>query len=228
MDEPRTRPSRARPVPPPAASRRTKLSVALAGLVVLGAIAVLFFVLKAKETATLTLPIDIPTSKPTGDPIHVAYAVKPGDIFVMECKSANRILTTTRTDVDTKEGMQFDARTTIGHEVVARDGGMMSKVVLYLDRVDSHIPEVRADLANALFNRASAYTVMFERDAKGVPIPGKVHPDFVTQTNPRRRIAVDSVLSGLSDLAANWLPPHDVRIGETWEVASVADVIPRL
>jgi hypothetical protein len=226
MDEAPTRPSRARPVAPPPASRRAKLWAAFAAVVALGAIALVFFVFRAKEHERVSLPIDIPVSRPTGDPIHVRYAVKAGDIFITEGKSTNRILSTIREDVDTSNGMQFDARSTVGHQVFTEDG-LQSRVLFYLDRVDTQIPSVRDQLWGALGNRAFPYAVRFARGPDGHPLPGHT-VDKMTQLAPGRRLAVDSVLSGLSDLATNWLPPHDVRVGEVWDVASVSDVMPRV
>jgi hypothetical protein len=41
-------------------------------------------------------------------------------------------------------------------------------------------------------------------------------------------VALDTLTAGLSDLTTNWLPARDVRLGETWDVAEVADVLPRI
>jgi hypothetical protein len=35
-----------------------------------------------------------------------------------------------------------------------------------------------------------------------------------------QRFVLDGIVSGLGDLATNWLPGRDVRIGEVWPMAS--------
>jgi hypothetical protein len=228
MPEPRSvSRTRAEGAPPP--RRRAALWVALAGVVVLGAIAALFLIFKAETRKRLELPIEIPESRPTGDPVPIAYGVKPGDVFVTEARSKNRLVTALAQAVETKEGMQFDATIIVGHQVAARpQGGTSSTIHAFRERVVTHVPEIDVLMDTQLGDRGNPYEVTFDRDEKGRPIRSTQRPPPRTKAvlSDLKRLAVDVALSGLGDLATNYLPARDVRLGEAWDFAEVSDSLP--
>jgi hypothetical protein len=210
--------------PPARKGRRRLLIWGGVGLVVLGA-GVWFGMSSLSDTNVHhTLKLEIPASAPTGEPLHVDYALQAGDVFVTTLISKSGILLKADAEMDPKEGMNFDAKFTVGHAVQAAPPpatGLSSLVRLYVERADAKYQDMSAAVWLLLGNRDAPYEVVFRRDAANRPDRASL-PSADAQRRARRQM-LDLVLGGLGDLSSNFLPPRDVRAGEVWDLDDVGD-----
>ncbi len=227
--EPSERPSPARrrtsaSAPPARASRRSKLLLLGAAVLTLGGLGVGYSFFLADLNPTHSYPISWPTSAPAGDPVRILHEVKAGDVFTTTTVS-NASFVLAVDSVDPKDaGMKFDVKYASRHAIEPREGGLRSKVTLEVVRADATYPPLKDAVWKFLGAREStvAYVVSFDRDASGRPVAGTV---VETGGLPKmQRLVLDGVVSGLGDLATNWLPGRDVRIGEVWPMASCASL----
>jgi hypothetical protein len=168
------------------------------------------------------LPVRWPVSIPRGDPVPVAHGVAAGDVFVTTVESSARFVLSTEDAVATRSGMRLNVAFTLGHAVAERPGGgLRSTVKAFLDRADTDVPDVREGLTLFFGDRSRPYTVAFDRDERGRPVPATASGDL---RRAGARLLFDRALGGLGDLVTNWLPPRDVRLGEAWDLAGVADL----
>ena len=72
-----------------------------------------------------------------------------------------------------------------------------------------------------LGSRKDPYALAFDRQPSGRPDRKSAKGPGAA---PERRDVLDSVTSGIGDVVTTWLPDHDVRLGEAWDLLSVADV----
>jgi hypothetical protein len=168
------------------------------------------------------IPVRWPSSSPTGEPVAVAYDVKSGDVFVTTVESTAHFVLTVEEHVATRSGMHLVVGFTLGHAVEERPGGgLRSTVKALLDRAVTNVPDVGESIRAVLGDRTNPYTVTFDRGADGRPDRATVGGDLA---KPPLRTLFDRSLGGLGDLVTNYLPARDVRVGETWDLASVADL----
>ena len=210
--------------PDPAKRRRAFLLWGVGGVVGL-ALAVWVALLSLNDSAVHhALKLEIPKSAPTGDPLHVDYALKPGDVFVTTLISKSGILLKADEEVDTKEGMNFDVKFTVGHALDAAPApakGLSSLVRVYVERADAKYAPMAAAVWLMLGNRDAPYQFVFGRDAANRPDRASI-PSADAKTRDRRRM-LDLVIAGLGDLSSNFLPPRDVRAGEVWDLDETGD-----
>jgi hypothetical protein len=216
---PKSRRSASAPTP----KSRRKVYFGAAALVLLLAGLVIAYQLSWGDRARHhDFPVRWPVSAPTGDPVSVAYDVKPGDVFVTTVESFGQFVLSVEEHVSTKSGMYLRVAFTLGHRVEEKPGGgLRSTVKALLDRASSDIPDVRETIQLLLGDRTTPYTVTFDRGADGRPDRATTGGDV---KKPPLRTMFDRALGGLGDLVTNYLPPRDVRVGETWDLASVADL----
>jgi hypothetical protein len=214
-------PRRSASAPPPRS--RAKLLIAAGALLLLVAglfvAAAVFWGDRARRHA---FPVRWPREAPGGDVVPVAHDVKPGDVFATTVESVAHFVLTVEERVSARSGMYLRTQYTFAHAVEEKPGGGRRSVVrALLDKARTDVPDVEEAIERVLGNRENPYTVTFDRDASGRPDRATVAGSL---EKPAVRALFDRSLGGLGDLATNYLPPRDVRVGETWDLASVADL----
>ena len=216
---PRARRARAGAPPPKKAAMWPWMVV---GVVVLGGVAGAVHFLS--DTAVHhERPLVIPESAPTGEPLKVDYAVKPGDVFVSTVISKTRFLNSAEEELDTKQGMSFDVKMTLGQGVQKADGPRASTLVrLFVERADAAYGPMSELVWMVLGKRENPYVITFRLDPLGRPDRSTIPPpDAPTKV---KRQMVDVVFAGLGDLSTNFLPAREVRKGEVWDLDEVGDM----
>jgi hypothetical protein len=155
----------------------------------------------------------------------VGHGVKPGDLFVTRLEFQSGVILGFDTP-DPFDGMRLDGLVRIGHGVTERPGGLRSTVRVVLDRVTATYGPMREAVAGPLQGEGSPYTVTFDREADGRPVPAGASGGGEAAHAQRR--AVDTVTAGLGDLRTNWVPDRPIRLGEAWDVTDVADILPNV
>lgn len=168
------------------------------------------------------LDAGLPESRPTGEPIAVARAVRAGDAFESEIG----VKALVRLSVDESaagQGMRLDATLRAREDVVAREGGGFESRVSYsVDRLDTDMRGMHREVWDAISPPSGApATLRFDRAADGTPVRATLRP---LPAGPDPRTMLERLLAGFSDPSACGVPPRPVRAGETWDLAEVADV----
>ncbi len=228
--EPKDRPSpptRRRGIastPTSKASRKTTLLLLGGGVLCAVGLVVGYMLFISEKNRRHAYPISWPRSAPLGDPVRILHEVKAGDVFTTTTQS-NASFVLSVESVDPKDaGMKFDVKYATTHTVEPREGGLRSKVALTIQRADATYPPLKEAVWRFLGPReaTAGYVVSFDREASGRPVPGTV---VETGGLPKmQRLVLDGIVSGLGDLATDWLPGRDVRIGEVWPMASCAAI----
>ena len=189
-------------------------------MVVLGIAAYYWFVL-ADRHRHHEYQVQWPADAPRGDPVHVAYGVKAGDVFVTDLRFESGLVLGFAQG-DPMGGMRLDGLMTVAQAVEPAEGGRLrSTVKVYLELCDATYAPMKQAVWDLFRDRAHPYTVTFDRDASGRPVLASVGGALARS---ERRVMLDTLTAGLGDLATSWLPPRDVRLGESWDVAECADV----
>jgi hypothetical protein len=170
------------------------------------------------------LPVAWPEEAPRGEPIRIGHAVKAGDVFLTTLDFQSGVILGFDPP-DPFLGMRLDGTLRIGHGVTERPGGLTStiRVVLYL--IHATYAPMQEAIASPLRRSEVPYTVVFDREADGRPVPGSVS---LAHAPTSQRQALDTVMAGLGDVRTNWIPDRPIRLGEAWDVTEVADVLPNV
>jgi len=215
------------------ASKKVALWIGLAGLLAAAAVVVGYRVFLSGKNRHHEYAISWPSSAPVGDPVKILHEVKAGDVFTTTTVSNASIVLAVDSVNPEDDGMRLDVRYATTHAIEAREGGLRSRVILAVQRADSTHPSMKAVVWAALGGPGTStpYGVTFDREPSGVPIPGTLVELGIPK---QQRFVLDGIVCGLGDLATNWLPGRDVRIGEVWpmetcaRIPNVGDVIKRV
>lgn len=206
---------------PSAARQKQRLlwSAAAVVLTAIGLAAFYWFVL-ADHNRHHEFPVTWPKDAPTGEIVPVHHAVQAGDVFVTTLTFDSSLLLGFTYKL--KDGMKLDGELTIAQQVLPKDGGgLKSHVKVLLERCDATHGPMKEAVWKALRDRQDPYALDFDRQPSGRPDRKSARGAGAT---PLRRQVLDSITSGLGDLVTTWLPDHDVRLGEAWDLLSVADL----
>ncbi len=169
------------------------------------------------------LDASFPESRPTGEPIAVARAVRAGDAFESGIQ-AKALVRLSLDESAAGQGMRLDLKLRAREDVVAREGGpgFESRVSYSVDTLETDLPGMHRAVWDAIPPSGGApATLRFDRAADGTPARGGLRP---LPAGPDPRTILERVLAGFSDPSACRVPPRPVRVGEAWELAEVADL----
>jgi len=205
------------------ASKRVALWIGLAALVAATAVVVGYRLFMSEKNRRHEYPISWPKAAPVGDPVRILHEVKAGDVFTTTTLSNASIVLAVDSVNPKDDGMKLDVRYATTHVIEAREGGLRSKVTLAVERADSTHPSMKAVVWAALggVGASTPYGVTFDREPSGAPIPGTVNELGIPT---QQRLVLDGIVCGLGDLATNWLPGRDVRVGEVWPMETCARI----
>jgi hypothetical protein len=193
---------------------RTMLYLASAGVVV---VAIVFVIVKMGEHAGHELTIDRPVARAGGEVAHVGHAVKAGDAFAMAVTSKTGVAL--GDGVDPMQGMKLYATMTWEHTIAAQESGKLGSIVgVHLETSGGDLPVMPSFVLVQLGGDAPL-KYLLDREADGTPVAGSGR--VLPGAEPRRR-ALEYLLSGLTDLSTNYLPPREVHIGEVWNLEECA------
>src|SRR5262245_53903523 len=178
---------------------------------------VVFFVVRMLSPQTHTLAIDWPVGRAGGEAVAVRHAVKAGDRFDLRVQSDTGVVLGDA--VDPMQGMKLTADMTWEHAVAATDDGRLrSTVAVRLGSASGDLPAMPS-LVTAMLGGDAPLRFTLDRDASGAPVAGSGR---VQKGAEDRRMPLEYLTSGLSDLSANYLPARDVKVGEVWDIKDCA------
>lgn len=165
------------------------------------------------------LDVDWPAARDGGEVVPVGHAVKAGDAFDTTLKVRTGVVLGEA--VDPMGGMTLDAELRLEHTVGPADGGALrSTLAVRLDTCAGTLPFLPGLVSGAL--RAEPPVQFFvDRDPDGRPRAGTARIDPAVES---RRVALEYLFSGLTDLSTTYLPAREVRLGEVWDLAECAQL----
>lgn len=187
----------------------------------LGLLALVWLIWLRDSAVSHRFPVTWPVSAPRGEPIPVAPAPKEGEVFVSDVRSMGNFALSAEDEADPRVGAaRMDMRWILGRTVEAKPGGgKRLRIKAVLDRAASNIAEISQGVWSPFFS--SAYQSTVDLGADGRPDRATIAGDA---KNLLRRGIFDTTLQGLGDALTNYLPGTPVRLGEAWDLASVADL----
>lgn len=221
------------PPPPPSAPRPprgTTLTAKAAAKsrstlfpVVLGAACVAILVggwfLLRSRTPKHDLDVFWPVAREGGEAVPLGHAVRAGDAFDMKLKVRTGVVLGEA--VDPMSGMTLDAELRFEHTLAATDdGALRSTIAARLDSCYGTLPFL-PPLISAAMRAEPPLQFFVDRDADGSPRKGTARIDPAVEG---RRVALEYLFSGLSDLSTTYLPPRAVRVGEVWDLNECAQL----
>jgi len=206
----------------PARSKKTLYVAAACAVITLVGIFAFYWFVLADHNIHHELPVAWPKDAPTGEPVVVHHGVKPGDVFVTTLLFQSGIKLGFGQGDPLDRGMNLDGELTIAQQVEAKEGGgLTSRVRVLVERCDALYAPMKESVWKVLGSRKDPYALAFDRQPSGRPDRKSAKGPGAA---PERRDVLDSVTSGIGDVVTTWLPDHDVRLGEAWDLLSVADV----
>jgi hypothetical protein len=195
--------------------KNSKLLLIAAGVVCV--VVVVFVVLQMTSRATLTIDVDRPVARSGGQTVVVKHAVKSGDRFDLHVKSNTGVVLGDA--VDPMQGMKLFGDMTWEHAVVPADGGRLKSIVaVRLASAGGDLPGMPA-LVTGLLGGDAPLRFELDREPSGAPVAGSGR---VAAGAESRRMPLEYLLSGLTDLSTNYLPPREVHLGEVWDLKDCA------
>ena len=168
--------------------------------------------------------IDWPVASPRGEPVVIAYGLKPGDIFHTRRETHFRIVLSVEKRVDVRGGMNLDAKILVGHRIDAAPAGgppgLRSTYRVAVEDADSNPADWKSPIWTLLNSATAPYILTQDRDASGAPTGPASGAPYVAL----ERKVLDSVLCGLGDVTTQYLPRRPIRLGDVWDLAEAVDL----
>lgn len=221
------------PAPPPARPRRSSfdgtagsrargpsklLVVAGAALLGLGGLFAYYRLVLSDSARHHEFKVDWPVAAPRGEAIAIGHELKAGDVFERRIESHFRILLSVDDNVDITKGMNLDVGLMLAQGIEAgpfeAGAGLKSRWKIVVEKAASNPGEWSAAVHVMLGSAAMPFGLEQDLDPSGRPLA----PPIGGAASAGQRRVLDSVLCGLGDLTTNYLPPHDVRLGDVWDL----------
>lgn len=198
--------------------RKTRLVLVGGILVAVGGLFAYYFFALAARARHHEYAVTFPVPAPRGEPIAIGHDLKAGDVFATRLETKFRIVLSVEM-MDPKDGMSLDAILTTTHGVTPLEGdaagGLLSTYRVGVNRADSNPSDWKTKVWVVLGNPVTPCRLTQERDADGTPRVGRAG----SKLTPYQAEALRLVRCGLDDIAANYLPPRAVRLGEVWDLS---------